>query len=59
MMDTLEDRLTQCQELIAELNMKMAMLMKERTDMDRRLRKLEQQMRVQSMTTPKGIWAQG
>jgi len=44
MLVEMEDRLTQCQEQIADLNLKMAMVMKERLEIDRRLRKLERRI---------------
>lgn len=39
-----EDRLTQCQEQIADLNTTVASLLKDRLDLDRRVRKLERRV---------------
>lgn len=53
----LESRLTQCQEQIADVNTKMAMLMKERVEIDRRLRKLEVKVSMQLMRLSTKLWA--
>jgi uncharacterized coiled-coil protein SlyX len=45
----LEARLTQCQEQIAELNTKMAMVLKFVDDADRRLHKLERRFGIELM----------
>jgi hypothetical protein len=53
--EEIEARLTQCQEQIADLNTKMAMVLKFVSDSDRRLHKLERKFGIELMNLSRKI----